>query len=256
MNSFADFLPYLIVCPLVFLAGLVDAIGGGGGLISLPAYLLAGIPPHAAIACNKFSSCLGTAFSTARFLRSGFVQLKIACPAAALALLGSAAGASLSLLVDEAVLQGVLLVVLPITAFFVLKNKNLGDNERTGTRPALWVWLISLAAAFFIGLYDGFYGPGTGTFLILIFAGLARLDLKTAAGNTKVINLASNVAALVVFLINGAVLFPLAAIAAVFSIAGHYTGAGLVLTNGRKIVRPIILLVLVLLLIKVVAALL
>jgi len=145
---------------------------------------------------------------------------------------------------------------LPVAAFFVLKNKNLGNDARTGTRPPLQVWLISLAAAFVIGLYDGFYGPGTGTFLILIFVGLARLDLKTAAGNAKVINLASNAASLTVFLLNGAVMFPLAAAAAVFSIAGHYAGAGMVLKNGQRIVRPIILVVLALLLVKIILELL
>src|SRR5512133_1877040 len=118
----AGLLPYLIVCPLVFLAGFVDSIGGGGGLISLPAYLLAGIPPHLAIGCNKFSSCIGTSVSTARFFRNGYVQLRLALTAAGFALGGAAIGARISLLIPENVLRIVLLVILPVVAFFVLKN--------------------------------------------------------------------------------------------------------------------------------------
>ena len=247
-------LPYLIVCPLVFLAGFVDAIGGGGGLISLPAYLLAGIPPHLAIGCNKFSSCIGTSVSTARFFRNGYVQIKLALCAAALAVGGAAIGARLSLLIQEEVLRIILLAILPVIALVVLKHKNLDHRPYTGTLPPRQVWLITLAAALVVGTYDGLYGPGTGTFLILIFVILARQDLKTAAGNTKVINLASNVSSLIVFLVSGKVLFPLSAVAAVFSIAGHYTGAGLVLKNGQKVVRPIIIGVLVLLAVKVVSS--
>jgi len=247
----ADFLPYLIVCPLVFLAGFVDAIGGGGGLISLPAYLLAGIPPHLAIGCNKFSSCIGTSVSTARFFRNGYVQVRLALTAAFLSIGGAAIGARMSLLIPEQVLRLILLAILPVIAFIVLKHKNLDNRPDTGTRPPVQVWLITLSAALIIGLYDGLYGPGTGTFLILIFVILARQDLKFAAGNTKVINLASNVSSLVVFLFHGSVLFPLSAVAAVFSIAGHYSGSGLVLKNGQKVVRPIIIGVLALLAVKV-----
>ena len=244
-------LPYLIVCPLVFLAGFVDSIGGGGGLISLPAYLLAGIPPHLAIGCNKFSSSIGTSVSTARFLRHGYIQVRLALTAAAFALGGAAIGARISLLIPEDVLRIVLLVILPIVAFFVLKNKHLDRPSKLAPRPEWQIWLITLPASFLVGMYDGFYGPGTGTFLILIFVGLVRMDLKNAIGNAKVINLASNVSSLVVFLISGNVLFPLSAVAAVASIAGHYVGSGLVLKNGQRLVRPIIIGVLVLLLIKV-----
>lgn len=247
-----ELIPYLIVCPLVFLAGIVDAIGGGGGLISLPAYLIAGVPIHIAIGSNKFSSCIGTSISTMRFLKNGYVKLKLALTSAAFALIGSVIGANISLVMDESLLKYVMLILLPIVAFFVLKNKNLGDNEKTGTKSTKQVYIISIIAAFVIGTYDGFYGPGTGTFLLLTFVGVAKMDMKTAAGQTKVINFSSNVAALVTFIMHGSINYPLAACAAIFSIGGHYIGSGLVLKNGHKIVRPIIIVVLVLLFIKVV----
>ena len=246
-------LPYLIVCPLVFLAGFVDAIAGGGGLISLPAYLIAGIPTHTAIATNKLSSCTGTFVSTGRFLKNGYVPVKLSLCAAAMALIGSTIGANISMLLSETILRGMLLVVLPVVAFYVLKNKSMGEGENTGTRSQKELYAIAMGAGLVIGIYDGIYGPGTGTFLLLILTGLGRMDLKSAAGTTKVINLASNIAALVTFIFHGQIYWALGLTASVFSIAGHYTGAGLVAKDGKKIVRPVVLTVLCILFIKVIA---
>lgn len=243
---------YMIVCPLVFLAGFIDAIAGGGGLISLPAYLIAGVPTHMAIATNKLSSCLGTTVSTGRFLKNGYVPVKISLCAAAMALIGSTLGANISMLLPEGVLRGMMLVVLPIVAFYVLRNKTMGDNEKTGTRTSRQVTLIAMGAGLGIGIYDGIYGPGTGTFLLLILTGLGRMELRSAAGTTKVINLSSNAAALITFILGGQVYWALGLAASLFSIAGHYTGAGMVTRNPQKIVRPVILTVLGILFVKVI----
>lgn len=227
---------YLIVCPLVFVAGLVDSIAGGGGLIALPAYLIAGVPAHMALGTNKMSSAMGTVVSTARFARNGYLRGKMlmaACSAAA-ALIGSALGAHLALMVSEEIIKHMMIVVLPIVAFYVLRNKDMGENEKTGTIPQVKVFAICIAAAFFIGGYDGFYGPGTGTFLILILTGAARLDTRSASAQTKVINLSSNIAALVTFIATGNVFYPLGLTAGVCSIAGHYIGAGMVAHNGKR----------------------
>lgn len=243
---------FLIVCPLVFLAGFVDSIAGGGGLISLPAYLAAGVPPHMALGTNKLGSAMGTVISTVRFAKKGFIKWKLSLGAAVCALLGSFIGSNLSLLASEKLLVGMMLVALPVVAFYVLKNKDMGDNEYTGTLPGRQVLAVSLTAAFVIGAYDGFYGPGTGTFLLLILTGLARMDLRTASGTTKVINLSSNIAALITFLINGKVLFPLGFAAGLFCIAGHYIGSGMVVKSGRRVVRPVVLMVLLCLFVKIV----
>lgn len=242
---------FLIVCPLVFLAGFVDAVGGGGGLISLPAYLLAGIPVHHAIATNKLSSCIGTAISTIRYCWKRKLDWVLAAGSIGLALAGSAVGAHLSLLVEERILKLLLMIVLPVVAFYVLRTKNLEGNQkpplsRRGTITIAWI------AAFMIGCYDGFYGPGTGTFLLLVFTGAARMDMMTAAANTKLVNFSSNLAAMVVFLINGKTYIGLGLISAVFCVAGHYIGAEMMLKNGTKIVKPIIILVLVLLFLKLI----
>lgn len=242
---------FLIVCPMVFLAGFVDAIAGGGGLISLPAYLLAGVPMHQAIATNKLSSATGTTISTIRYCRNTKVDWSIAGPAIVLSLIGSSIGAKLTMMMPESVLKIVLLVVLPVTAVFVFR-KNALVEKQSGSVSHRRMLLITWIAALAIGCYDGFYGPGTGTFLILVMVGLAKMDMMQAAANTKLINLASNISALAAFLIGGKVVLTLGLAASVFSIAGHYTGSSMVMKNGTKIVKPIILVVLVLLFLKVI----
>ena len=248
-------LQYLIVCPLVFLAGFVDSIAGGGGLISLPAYIIAGVPAHFALGTNKMSSTLGTSVSTWRYLKNGYLKEKrliitTAC-ACLMSLTGSYIGSSLSLLVSDTVIKHMMMVVLPVVAFYVLRNKNMGAEETVQKIPARHVLLICVLAALVIGMYDGFYGPGTGTFLLLVLTGAAHLNVREASAMTKVLNLSSNVMALANFLLNGTVYYGLGLAAAVFCIAGHYIGSGLVISNGQKIVRPLILVVLVILFVKI-----
>lgn len=247
-----DPITLIIVCPLVFLAGVVDAVAGGGGLVSLTAYLLAGLPAHTAIATNKLSSTIGTAAATFRFMRGGFVKLKPAIPAAIGALAGSAIGARLALLTPDGIFQIVLIVSLPLVAIAVLRKPDLGASKAEDV-PLRRRLAIILAISLTVGIYDGFYGPGTGTFMLLAFVVFGKLGIKEASGETKIANLASNVAALITFLHAGVVWIGLGLIAAAFSIIGNYIGAGLVLKGGTKIVRPIIIVVISLLFIKVIA---
>ena len=242
---------FLIVCPLLFLAGFVDAIGGGGGLISLPAYLLAGVPIHQTIATNKLSSTCGTALATLRFIREGLVNWKLAVPSIGLAMLGSSLGANLSMAVEEGIMEKVLFVVLPVVAFVVMNPRIFHDNEGGELVLTRKVWITALASAFLVGVYDGFYGPGTGTFLIIAFTVFAGLNIRTANAQAKVINLTTNITSLTIFLINGQAVIPLGLAAAVCNMAGNYLGAGLALTKGSKITRPVIIVVLGLLFLKV-----
>ena len=240
---------FLIICPLLFLAGFVDAIGGGGGLISLPAYLLAGLPVHQAIATNKLSSSCGTSLSAIRFLRGGLVNLKLALPSVAAAVAGSFLGARLSLMVSEEVMKYILFAVLPAAAFVVLNRRLFsgGGGEARANRRTIVVCVLS---ALLIGVYDGFYGPGTGTFLIIAFTVFAKMSVPAANAQTKVINLTTNLTSLTVFLLNGQVLFLPGLAGAVCNMAGNWLGSGLAMTKGAKIVRPVILVVLALLLVK------
>ena len=240
---------YLIVCPLVFLAGFIDAIAGGGGLISLPAYLIAGLPPHTAIGTNKFSACLGTTVATWHYARKGIIHWKHALPAVVTALTGSWLGAELALWVDAEAFKLVMLIVLPLTGFYVLFKKPFKADKKPYSDVK--TVLITLVLSFLIGIYDGFYGPGTGTFLILLLTAVAHVSLNEAAGTTKIINLSTNLAALAVFLLNGVVLFPLALVAAVFGIAGNYMGANYFTSKGTGFVKPVIIIVLTIFFIKI-----
>ena len=241
---------FLIICPMLFLAGLVDAIGGGGGLISLPAYLLAGLPVHNAIATNKLSSTCGTALTTVRFIRQGLVNWRIAVPTIFCAIGGSSLGANLSMNVPESVMEAVLFVVLPVVAFIVLSPKTFRDHDQE-VKLDRKLWITALVSAFVVGIYDGFYGPGTGTFLIIAFTVFAKLDIRTANAQTKIINLTTNITSLTIFLLNGQAIILLGLAAAACNMVGNYVGAGLAMTKGSKITRPVILLVLVLLFLKV-----
>jgi len=241
---------YLIVCPLIFLAGFLDSIAGGGGLISLPAYLFAGLPPHTAMATNKLSSTMGAITASIRYYKNGYVDLFTCFPSIGAALAGSAIGTSLTLLVNERYLQWLLIVVLPVIAFYVMRKKDLKVDGETYTR--LKTAIIAAAISFVLGGYDGFFGPGTGTFMILAFTGLARIEARTSAGNAKLVNLASNISAAIVFLINGKTIIPLALAAGAFSIAGSFLGSGLVIKKGVKILRVFIIIVLGLLLLRII----
>ena len=246
-----NIITYLIICPLLFLAGFVDAIGGGGGLISLPAYLLAGLPMHQAIATNKLSSACGTTLATIRFIKNGLVNLKFAIPSVISAILGSSIGARLSLLTEESLMENLLFVVLPIAAFIVL-NKNLfKDKENRTLALNKRTYLVAIIAALFIGMYDGFYGPGTGTFLIITFTVWGKMNVSTANAQAKVINLTTNLTSLTIFLLNGQVLFSLGIAGAICNMIGSYLGSGLVMQKGSKIVKPVILFVLFLLFLKI-----
>ena len=248
MRKFCKMLDYLVVCPLVFLGGFIDAVAGGGGLISLPAYMLIGLNPVDAIGTNKFSASCGTFVATMRYSRCGFIHWRELIPAIVTALIGSWFGARLALLVENDVFKIVMLVILPITAFFVLNKRTLSKYRCPYTTGKTNTIIALLALA--MGLYDGFYGPGTGTFLMLMLICIARVTMQEAVGTTKVINLSTNLASLSVYLVHGKVLFPLALVAAVFGIAGNFIGARYFTRKGSGFVKPIIIVVLAIFFIK------
>ena len=242
-------LTYLLLCPLVGIAGFVDAIAGGGGLISLPAYLIAGIPVHNALGTNKLSSTMGTTVATVRYARSGFIPWQQALLCVLFALAGSSLGAKLALTIPTRTFSILMLVILPLTACYLLRSQGLTQEREP--YPFRKTLLISLPIALVLGVYDGFYGPGTGTFLLLLLTGVAHLPLNQAAGLTKAINLATNVAALTVFLRSGVSDLSLGLVAGCFGIAGNYLGSRLFVNKGAKWTKPLIVTVLVIFFCKV-----
>ena len=243
---------YLIVCPLIFLGGFVDSVAGGGGLITLPAYLMAGLPTHMAMGTNKVVNAIGTGTAALRYLKSGKVRVRIAVISAAGALAGSAIGTRIALLIPEDILKILMLVALPVVAVVLTVKKDFG---REGSTPAKdYSSRYEAAAAALIGLligcYDGLVGPGTGTFMIMAFTVALSMDLITASGCAKIGNLASNVASAVIFILNGKVFWALAVPAALCNAIGGYCGARYAIRGGSGKIRGMIFLVLGLMFVK------
>jgi uncharacterized membrane protein YfcA len=251
MNISLGALDYLIVLPLVFLAGIVDSIAGGGGLITLPAYWIVGIPPAVALGTNKFASFSGTTFTTARFLKAGLLDVPVALTGAALGLVGSWIGTQTALKVSASFFNILLLVLIPIVAVIILATPRTGAINRAMEIKLSKRLVLGSLAGLVIGFYDGFFGPGTGTFLILIYTLTLKYDFVTANANAKLVNLASNFAALMGFIIAGKVLYAIAIPAAVCGIAGNLLGSSLVLKKGNRLIRIIFILVLILLMLKI-----
>ena len=216
----------LLICVGVFLGAFMDAIAGGGGIITVPTYLmgLSNLPIYNALGTNKLSSGIGTIFSTARFIHQGLVDWKLFAPAVILSLTGSVCGTWLQHHTPAVVLKYLLLVVLPVVAFITLRTRKWPDK----TAPLdLWLRrLIIWGSAFVIGGYDGYYGPGTGTFMMIALVRFAKLDTRHAAGGVKVVNLASNLGSLFTALRAGYVLVGVGLISSVASILGYRCGSG------------------------------
>lgn len=241
---------YVIVCPLIFLAGFVDSVAGGGGVISLPAYLIAGVPIKLAAGTNKFANGFGTALASYKYMKSGNVNWLCALPAAAGSLLGSAAGTSLAVYMREALLQMVVLTALPVVALVLIFAKDFGKMEKPPkSRRATLLLSSGIGAA--IGLYDGMIGPGTGTFLTIAFSAVLGYTLLKSSGCARVVNLASNVASMVVFFLHGDILFTVGIPAMACSMLGNYMGSRFAIRGGSGKIRRVMFLVLGLLFAKV-----
>ena len=213
-------------------AGFVDSAAGGGGLISLPAYLFAGLPPHYTYATNKFSAACGTTFATANFFKNGAMNLKVGILAAIGSFAGSALGAHIVLLLSDELLRTMMFLILPVAAVVILWQRDLPDQNRDDGTLNLKKILLALGIGLGIGLYDGIVGPGTGTFAIIAFTTLMGFDLRTANGNGKVLNLASNYASLFTYLMNGLVVFHIGIPCAVSNILGNLMGSHFALKEG------------------------
>ena len=225
-----------------FLAGFLDAIAGGGGLITIPAYLISGLPVHMVYACNKFASSCGTAIATLRYYRNKMVDIPV----------GLLAAAKIVLVLDAHTLKTMLLVILPVAAVITLINKNMGNDNHSDRFGKRKKYALSVLIGGLIGLYDGLFGPGTGTFALIAFCLILKYDMRTATGNAKFLNLASNCASLAVYILAGTVYWKVAIPSAVLNICGNYAGAGVAIKKGAAVIRKMLIVVIMLLFIKVI----
>ncbi len=240
---------YLIVCPLVFLAGLVDSVAGGGGLISLPGYYLAGLPPVMAAGTNKLSAGLGCISASLRYIRGKQVDWHAALYACLGAFPGSWLGVHLLQRIPENTIRLMMVIAIPLVALLMLRKGSDAPRrivDERFYRPA------ALAIGLFVGFYDGLIGPGTGTFLILLFTMALGIEPVMASGTAKVVNLASNLTAQFTLILSGEVIFALGLPAAACGIIGNWLGAGLTMKKGAGFIHWMMLGVLALLLAKMV----
>ncbi|QCU72330.1 hypothetical protein E5843_01145 [Luteimonas yindakuii] len=219
-----------------FVAGTIDAMAGGGGLITIPALMAAGVPPVQALATNKLQSSFGTSSAVYAFARRGWIDFRrIAWPAGG-AFVGSVGGALAVQAVDPSFLAGLVPLLLIAMAGYFLFGPKASETEthaRLG-EGALVVVMVGL------GFYDGFFGPGAGSFMTTTLVALFGMGLVSATAHTKCLNLASNIAALITLMIGGQVLWLLGLVMAVASIAGARLGAHLALTVGSRLIRPLL----------------
>ncbi|WP_323013262.1 TSUP family transporter [Devosia sp.] len=235
-----DPLLLLALSAVGLLAGFVDAIAGGGGMITVPALLSAGLPPVAALATNKMQSVVGTTMATFTYWRRGFVSLRMLLPAVAFTYAGSLLGALIVRQIDVSLLTIAVPVALIAIALYFLFAPNLSDADRTARLPfGLFVPVMGAL----IGFYDGIFGPGTGSFLTIGFVMLFGLGLTRASGNTKLLNLTSNLAALTIFIPAGDVVWPAALAMAAGQLAGGYIGARTGIRFGARLIRPLVVVV-------------
>lgn len=237
----------LNVLLFIFIAGFVDSIAGGGGIVSMSGFIIAGVPMHYALGTNKMQSLFGTAISTYNYVRNGSYRLDFVIFSIVGSLIGAFLGASIANQLDQDFLKILMSFVLVIVAFIIIFNKktktsilNLSQNK---------IYIITFFIGLAIGFYDGILGPGTGTFLIIAFS-LSGLTLLQANGSAKIVNLSSNIMSTLVFLFHGKVLLWLAIPCIITNMIANYIGSKLAIKNGDKIVRPVLIFVVILLLIK------
>ena len=236
----ADPLTLTLLILAALCGGFVDAIAGGGGLITLPALLLAGASPVEAVATNKLQGTFGVASASVSYWRAGLVNLRELATAVATTAAGAAAGALAVGSVDQKSLAAVMpLILFAVAAYFLLAPK-LRDEDAARRLPPL-AFAVGVAAP--IGFYDGFFGPGAGSLYTLALVALAGFGLMRAVGATKVLNLTSNLVSLIVFMGTGHVVYLVGLAMAVGQVAGARLGAHAAITHGVRLVRPLIALV-------------
>jgi len=238
------------LCGAALLAGAVDAIGGGGGLITVPALLAAGLPPHMSLATNKGQSVFGSFAALIRYTHAGLVDRAAARVAFPIAIVASALGAGLAMTVRAEILGPMILVLLVGAGLAVTfaRPAETAPRSTASTRRIVWVMVLG---AVLLGAYDGFFGPGAGTLWIALYVALARLPLARATADAKVVNFASNAAALVIFARGGLVVWNVALPMAASQLVGGFLGAHLAVRRGDRFIRAVVLLVVAALVFKV-----
>ncbi len=239
----SDSVLLVVLCALSFGAGFIDAVAGGGGLLLIPSLFLllpAGTAPAAVLGTNKFAAFFGTVAATARYARTVAFERALVVPAALAAVPFSLLGARVVRLVDPALFRPLVLTLLVVVASYTFVKKDFGSMHAPRLAPATRRFLAA-AVGVALGFYDGFFGPGTGSFLIFAFVGLFGCDFLTGSASAKTVNCVTNIPALIYFIITGNVLYAVALPMALCNVAGGLVGARLAILKGSAFVRLLFL---------------
>ena len=230
----------LLLFAVAFVAGLVDAIAGGGGLLTIPALLYAGIPPVAALATNKLQGTFGSFTAALYFIRKKMVDIKEMKLMIFMTFVGAILGGFALLQIDATILKKIIPILLVLIGLYFLFSPNVGaiDKEKRIT-----IFVFSVVFAFTIGFYDGFFGPGTGSFFAIAFISLLGFNLTKATAHSKVLNFVSNISSLLFFIVLGKIYWTVGLCMGAGQVLGALVGAKLVFTNGQKLIRPIIVVI-------------
>lgn len=230
---------YPVMTAVAVVTGCVDAVAGGGGLIMMPALIATGLPPHVVLGTNKVQSSCGTAMATWRFWRAGLFRLATSWPTAAMTFAGAAAGSLLIQRIDAHWLRLIVPLLLLAVALYTVLSPAMGDEDRKARLSERGY----LPVAGGVGLYDGFFGPGAGQFYTITLVGLRGLGLTRATGLTKLLNVTSNIASVIVFTAGGQVALLLGLCMGGGAMTGAVIGSHFATRHGARVIRPLLVVV-------------
>lgn len=242
-----DWYLYFVLMLVAFVAGFVDSIAGGGGMITTPALLLAGIPPHLALGTNKLQSCFGSLSASVQFYKKGHLDIKASLPIAFIIFVASILGSLFVLTFSPAFLIKIVPLFLFLFGLYFLFSPRLDSAKEPKIGMISLCFLLSI-----VGFYDGFFGAGTGSFFIFILIALAGNPLYSALGKAKFFNFSSNIAALIIFALNKEVLFGLGILMGLAQFIGALLGARLAIKIGSKLIKPLVVGVCMIMCIKLI----
>ena len=224
---------------MLLVAGVIDGISGGGGLIALPSYLASGIPITSAYACNKMQSCLGTSASLAKYATSKLIYWKTALPAALASVFGAFAATQVMLALNDRVKSIIIIasMIFVIAVTFLSYRVKIDKFTLTRKKPSYKTILACLGIGLILGLYDGFFGPGGGTIALLLFGLILHYDIRVGCGNGKLIIVISNLTGLITYIVHGDIIYAIAIPCSIANIVGSYIGATLATKKGTGFVK-------------------
>ncbi|UJS24154.1 TSUP family transporter [Thiothrix winogradskyi] len=225
---------------IALIAGWVDSIGGGGGLICIPALLWAGFTPLETLATNKLQASFGSSTAALNYTRHGLVDVKGQKLAIALTFLGSVCGTLLVQQLDASLLETAIPVLLMVFALYFLFSPKISDIDR---HQVISPKTFAVTVGFGAGFYDGFFGPGAGTFFTMGYVALLGFGLPKATGNTKLLNFTSNIASLLFFALSGHIVWLVGLVMGIGQVIGSYIGSHMAVKHGTRLIRPVLVTV-------------